>query len=74
MLNLIERTVCYRLAELSFDIPKYFYARRDLTWAFTWVRETKSHRIRVSRRIRFKSKIRENSFQNFDLGLNRGAK
>ena len=39
MLNLIERTVAIDWLELPFDIPNYFYARRDSTWAFTWVRE-----------------------------------
>ena len=63
-----------RSLELLFDIPKYLYALSNLTWAFTWVHKTKSHGIRLSHQVHFKSKIPRNSFRKFYLGLNHGAK
>ena len=68
MLNRTNRS----LASL-FDIPNNLYALSNLTWTFIRVHKTKSHGIRLSHQVHFKSKILRNSFRKFYLGLNRGA-
>ena len=65
MLNQWNKPFAIYLLESLSDITKYFYALRNLTWAFIWVHETKSYRIRLSPQVRFKSKIRETRFENF---------
>ena len=74
MLDQLNKPFAIYLLESLSDTPKYFYALRNLTWTFIRVHETKSHRIRLSHQVRFKLKIPRNSFQKFDLGLNRSAK
>ena len=74
MLNQLNKSVATYLLESLSDVPNYFYAQSNLTWAFIWVHETKSHRIRLSPQVRFKLKIRENSLRKFFLDLNCGAK
>ena len=65
MLNQLNKPFTTYLLESLSEIPNYFYALRNLSWAFIWVHETKSHRIRLSPQVHFKSKIRETRFENF---------
>ena len=65
MLNQLNKPFATYLLESFSDIPNYFYALRNLSWAFIWVYETKSHRIRLSPPVRFKLKTQETRFENY---------
>ena len=65
MLNQLNKPFTIYLLEPLSDIPKYFYALSNLTWAFIWVHETKSHQIHLSPQVRFKLKIWETHYENF---------
>ena len=65
MLNPTEQVIRHLLARIVKEDFKYFYALSDLTWAFIWVHETKSHMIRLSPQVRLKLKTWETCFKNF---------
>ena len=74
MLNLIERTVRYRLTKIIVQQFLNIFTHWNLTWTLIRVHKTGPHRIRSSSPIRFKLIIRGNSLRKFFLGLNRSTK